>query len=253
VPIVDSGDGGGRYGQVAVDDNDDPHVVWHDEAYLDVYYRTAPGGQWTEPIRAVTATQWDSRFPDVTVVGTTPHVAFEQDDESYSNCHPSYTFWTGNEFAEAEDLVTSYHSWPQIVADSHGHLHILYTRRLGDCEVKYRWGDGGAFASEQILSTSATNWTISSLAIDDTDTLHAVWHQLEGGNQVVQYAVGDAATGTWQAPRPVSDDPATANWLATVAVDPQGLAHVVWLRMEPDSIHEDSGTVHYRKVAYGDL
>jgi len=253
-PLVEIAQGGGRYAQVAVDENDDPHVVWHDQDYTNVYYRHATAGAWDDPVEHVTDTQWDSRFPDLTVIGTTAHVFFEQDDASYMNCHPSYTYDTGNGFAAAVDLVDAYHSWPQIVADDAGDLHALYTRRHGDCEVKYRRFTGGSWEPEVVISTAPSNWTISSLATDAAgDTLHAVWHQLVGGNGQVHYAVADASTGTWETPRQVAVDDTMVNWLATLAVDPAGHTHIVWLKMQPDPIHEDSGAVWYRKVTLEDL
>ncbi len=133
---VISGPEGGRYANVAVDTDDDPHVRWHDTDYTNVYYRKASGGSWSAPVTAVTTTEWDSRFCDISVAGLTPHVIYEQDDANYQNCHPSHTYWTGGGFSEPFDLVTSYHSWPQIVMDPAGEGHVLYTGRHGDCEVK---------------------------------------------------------------------------------------------------------------------
>ncbi len=244
-----AGPEGGRYPNVAVDDGDDPHVLWHDQDYTQVYYRRATAGAWSEPIVQVTTTEWDSRYPDLTVVGQDPHVIYEQDDASYANCLPHHTHWTGSAFAEPFQLVDSYHSWPQIAADPDGAVHALFTDRFGDCEVKYRRWEGGAWGGEHVISTGSTDWSWSSLAADETG-LHGVWHQLVGGIGQVFYAVGDAGAGTWEAPRQVSEDAALDEWQPAVSVAPDATAHVVWMRVQPD---EESGEILYRTVTFEDL
>jgi len=244
-----AGPEGGRYPNVAVDDLDDPHVIWHDQDYTQVYYRKADAGQWGDPIVQVTQTEWDSRYPDITVAGMDAHVIYEQDDASYANCLPNHTHWTGTDFAAPYPLVDSYHSWPQIAADSDGNVHALYTDRFGDCEVKYRRLEGGSWGGEHVLSTGSSEWTWTSLAAHQGG-LHAVWHQLVGGIGQVFYAVGDAEVGTWEAPRQVSEDGSLSEWQAAVAVAPDGAAHVVWLRVQ---VGEESGEILYRTVVFADL
>ena len=246
---VISGAEGGRYANVAVDTDGDPHVCWHDVDYTNVYYRKASSGAWSAPVTQATATQWDSRFCDISVAGLIPHLIYEQDDESYSNCHPSYIYWTGAGFTDGLDLVDSYHSWPQIVMDPSGEAHVLYTGRHGDCDVVYRRTGGGGWEPEQVLSTGPTEWTWTGLAVDGNGTLHGAWHQLIGGKGQVHYATGDAAAGTWQIPRQVSIDDALDNWQQALAVDPAGHTHIVWMQVEGD----ESGRVFYRKVTYDDL
>ena len=245
-----AGPEGGRYPNVAVDVLDEPHVIWHDQDYTQVFHRRATAGQWSDPIEQVTTSQWDSRYPDITVAGTDPHVIYEQDDASYANCLPNHTYRTGGAFTAPFQLADTYHSWPQIAADSAGDVHALYTDRFGDCEVKYRRLSGGAWGGEHVISTGSSDWTWSSLAADGDLGLHAAWHQLVGGIGQVVYAVGDAATGTWEPPRQVSSDAALDEWQPAVSVAPDGAAHVVWMRVQPG---QESGEILYRVVVFEDL
>ena len=241
---------GGRYPNIAVDVDDDPHVIWHDEAYTNVYYRKGSGGGWPDPVQQVTTTEWDSRFADVSVSGTTPHVIYEQDDSSHSNCHPSYTTSDGSGWTDPLDLVDSYHSWPQIAAEADGDLHVLYTKRHGDCEVKYRHLDGGVWGGEHTISTAPTEWSWSSLTLDGVGGMHAVWHQVVGDFAQVFYAVGDTDAGTWDAPRQVSVDTEMHNWQAAIALDPEGIAHIAWMHVQPAT---EEGQIRYRAVQFSDL
>lgn len=256
VDLVTAGDGGGRYAGIAIDDNDDPHVCWQDQAYDNIYYRRATGGEWPDPIIAVTETPHDSRFPDITVLGTIPHIMYEQDDASESNCHPTYTYREGEGWAAPVDLVTRYHSWPQIVADADGRMHVLYTRRLGDCEVKYRRKVGDTWEPEKELHSAPTNWTQSSLVIDEGGGLHAVWHQLVGGMAHLYYCTGDSATGDWNTPRLVSTDSSLNNWQGDIDIDPEGFAHIIWMHGDANDgggWEETFARIVYRKVAFDDL
>jgi len=245
-----TGPEGGRYPNVDVDDAGDPHVVWHDADYTQVYYRKATAGQWSDPVSQVTTTEWDSRYPDIAVAGGMPQVVYEQDDASYANCLPQHTHWTGAEWAVPFQLVDTYHSWPQVVAEPSGDAHVLYTNRFGDGEVKYRHLQGGSWSAEDVISTGTTDWTWTSLALDGVGGLHGVWHQYVGDTGQVVYAVGDPASGTWQAPLQVSADDALNEWQAAVAVDPAGISHVVWMRVQPDA---EEGQILYRAVQYTDL
>ena len=245
-----TGPEGGRYPNVDVDDTDDPHVVWHDADYTNVYYTKATAGLWSEPVLQVTTTEWDSRYPDIAVAGNAPHVVYEQDDASYSNCLPHHTHWTGSEWSDPFELVDSYHSWPQVVAEANGDAHVLYTNRFGDSEVMYRHLQGGTWGGEHVISAGSSAWTWTSLALDDTGGLHGVWHQYVGDMGQVMYATGDAASGTWGTPLQVSLDDTLDEWQAAIAVDPEGISHVVWIRVQPDV---DEGQILYRAVQYADL
>jgi hypothetical protein len=113
----------------------------------------------------------------------------------------------------------------------------------------YRRTSGGAWEAEQTISTGSTDWTWSTLAVDDAGTLHGAWHQLVGDKGQVHYATADGATGSWTPPLQVSTDGALDNWRQALALDPAGHTHIVWLQVEG----AETGRVFYRKVAYQDL
>ncbi len=249
VELVTLAEGGGRYPQVAVDDNDDPHVCWHDQAYTNVYTRRATAGSWSEPIVPVTVTPTDSRFCDISVQGISPHVVWEEDDFSYANARPRYARWTGAAFSAIDELQDSYHSWPQLVVEADGDAHVLYTRRYGDQEVKYRFRSDGAWQEEQVVSSGPTEWTWSSLALRG-DELHATWSQTVQGWEQVHVVRGDAPGGTWEDPRRLPGDEGRHGTVPALSIDPDGFAHLAWLSSDAPM---DEGRVLYRKVAWQDL
>ena len=247
VDIATMSSGGGRYPQVAVDSNDAPHACWHDKDYTDVYYANAASGTWSSPVN-VTKTQKDadSRYPDIAVQGTTPHFVWEEDDASYANTRPRYTYSTGSGFASWKHLSETQHSWPQVVVEPGGDVHALFTTRDGK-EVRYWRRKGGAWQTHKAINSAVTKWSWTGLALH-SGALHGVWHQVTGGKMQIFYATATAATGAWLKPRQVSTDTALDNEIATVAVDPAGRAHVAWRRLKGNE-----SMVYYRLVAYGDL
>jgi hypothetical protein len=246
--LVELAQGGGRYAHVAVDENDAPHVCFHDRLYADTWYTENTTGAWSTPVNVTdTPVDADSRYPDISVSGTTPHLVWEEDDTSYANTRPRYTYWTGSDFAPWHHLSEEQHSWPQIVSEANGNQHVLFTTRSG-AEVRYWFKNGGNWEPHVALNSAPTDWSWTGLDLDLTGTLHGVWHELVSTYMQIHYATGEAATGTWVVPRQVSTNLTVHNSVPSVAADPAGHAHVVWLY--------DDGTgigVHYRKVAYDDL
>jgi len=127
---------------------------------------------------------------------------------------------------------------------------VIYTDRFATGDVKYRHLAGGAWGGEHVISSGPTDWTWSSLALVDDLDLHATWHQTVGDRGAVFYAIGDATAGTWESPRQVSTDGTLDNWQAAVAVDPHGITHVAWMKIQPDT---EEGQILYRAVQFNDL
>jgi len=240
--------GGGRYPQVAVDVNDAPHACWHDKDYTDVYYGEATSGKWSSPINVTnTSKDADSRYPDISIQGTTPHFVWEEDDASYSNTRPRYTYKTGSGFAPWKHLSQQRHSWPQVVVEPGGDVHVLFTTRDGK-EVRYWQKKSGVWQPYKAVNSAPTKWSWTSLTLDGKGFLHGVWHQLVGGKMQIFYSTAKGPTGAWGAPGQVSTVKTADNEIATVATDPAGHAHVAWRRLSGSE-----SMVYYRKVSYADV
>lgn len=248
VDIADLSTGGGRYPQIAMDDNDAPHVCWHDKAYTDVFYSNATSGKWSSPVNVTNTTKdADSRFPDISVHGTTPHLVWEEDDASYANTRPRYTYKTGSGFAKWTHLSEQHHSWPQVVVAPGGDVHALFTTKSGS-EVRYWRKKNGVWQKYKVINSGSTKWSWTGLDLDKKGNLHGVWHQVVGGKMQIVYATAVEATGAWRSPRQVSTDKSLDNEIATVAVDPAGHAHIAWRRLKGSA-----SMVYYRKVTYSDV
>ena len=232
---------------IAVDANDDPHVFWTED-YLQMQYNHAPGGIWGSPVIVIDTEDEQSCHGDITVDGTTAHVIWQ---EGTSPRLPTWSHWTGSEFSAPEALTNQFHNWPQIVADGHGRLHVLYTWRYDPNDVKYIQWDSGTWSSEVTVSTGATAWTWAHMEADDSGVLHATWSQTDSVEHAY-YCIGDGSTGTFEAPRQVSTGESRHDIMPAISVDPHGRAHLVWVQVD-DPWAEEPGQIYYRVVTWDDL
>lgn len=247
---VDDGTDNSCWPQIAVDEDDDPHICWTDRDYYEIQCASSSGGSWGAP-ETVVASGVQSCHSDVAASGSTLHVVWQEGDAPRL---PAYAHSTGGGggYTEPYELSDQFHNWPQIVADAGGNLHAMYTYRHSDHDVKYRKMTGGVWGDEQVVSTPPSEWTWPSLAIDAGGGLHAVWHQTDDVEHIY-YDVGDAATEQWQTARQVSTDGDLNNRDACLAVDPSGRAHVIWIHKEDHEDADTPGSVRYRVVTWDDL
>ncbi len=245
---ADDGSDNSCWPQMALDEQDQPHICWTDRDYYEIHYNHVSGGSW-QGVEVVYSSTLESCHSDLTVTGGTAHVLWQEGD---SPRLPVHSERQGSAFSTPVELSSDFHNWPQIVPDSQGDLHVLYTGRHGDHEIKYRKRAGGSWQPEQTISTRPGEWAFTMLVIDEQDQLHATWHRTDGVEHVY-YAIGDALTGSWQAARQVSTDSDLQNRDATLWADPRGTAHHVWLHKEDHEDADSMGEVRYRPVTWQDL
>ena len=246
---VDDGTDNSCWPQIAVDEDDDPHICWTDRDYYEIQCASSSGGSWGAP-ETVVASGVQSCHSDVAASGSTLHVVWQEGDAPRL---PAYSHSTGGGgYTEPFELSDQFHNWPQIVTDASGNLHALYTYRHSDHDVKYRKMSGGVWGAEQVVSTPPSEWTWPSLAIDAGGGLHAVWHQTDDVEHIY-YDIGDAATEQWQTARQVSTDGDLNNRDACLAIDPSGRAHVIWIHKENHEDADTPGSVRYRVATWDDL
>jgi len=245
---LDDGTRNSCWPAIAVDEDDHPHVFWTED-YYEMHYSGFLGASWSGPLVVIDSVE-QSCHGDITVAGTTPHVIWQEGDGPRL---PTWSHWTGTGFSTPQALVNTFNNWPQIVADAHGRLHVLYTYRYGDYDVKYIRQDGGTWSGETTVSSGPTAWAWAIMDIDASGDLHATWSQTESVEQVY-YAIGDGSNGAWEPPRKVSTDDAEHNYMSALSVDPSGRAHIVWIQIDDIwTVEEEPGPLFYRVVTWEDL
>ena len=254
---LSNSDSDSTYPAVAVGADGRVRVVWSEgpsDSACDIMYTCWDGQTWTAPA-LITATAGLSWAPQVAVDLTgTVHVVWTES----VNYVPRILYsrleegggWSTPVILSGE-LTDSY--FPDIVADSEGHLHVAW----GDfppyqnSTVRYVTGNGVEWSQPEIV---ANDYALPALAMDSDDVLHLAW---AAGNVYHRQRVA----GVWGAPEIVCEGdgcgmigPGAGEpyvWEAAVAVAPDGTLHVAWRRAETNDNGDNIGEIFHRWRAEG--
>jgi len=178
--------------RVAVTPNGTIHVIWIDGTALKVMYSAKPaGGAWSIPEVVSTFTIVD-------------------------------TGW-GTEYFR-----------PAIAGTSDNAVHVLFCDdSTGDREIYYtRKPSGGSWSAPVNISNTPgtrSEWPDMTAAADGT--IHAVFNDGAPTGQVVYgdiFYARRSTGGAWSSPTNISNRPAANDFLARIALAPNGSLHVVW-------------------------
>jgi hypothetical protein len=111
---------------------------------------------------------------------------------------------------------------PQLVADVHGNVHLLYNASESGSRIEYRkWTPEGGWGERVVIAQSGSE-SLPELAVDADGLAYAGWYTVEG----VSYSY-QSPDGTWTIPVHTIDA-LSAGSGAALAVDQNGTIHFVW-------------------------
>ena len=116
--------------------------------------------------------------------------------------------------------------------DAAGDTVAIWDRANGGSEIlqaSTRLASSGSWQTPVNLSEAGHSAASPSLAVDSSGDAVAVWRRSNGSNEIVQAAVREGASGSWQAPVNLSAAGQNA-YYPTAAIDSAGDAVVVWQR-----------------------
>ncbi|MBC7251042.1 MAG: hypothetical protein H5T62_12255 [Anaerolineae bacterium] len=256
---LSNSDSDSTYPAVAVGADGRVHVVWAEgppDSACDIAYTYWDGQTWAAPT-LVTTTAGLSWAPQVAVDLTgTVHVVWTES----VNYVPRILYsrleegggWSTPVILSGE-LTDSY--FPDIVADSEGHLHVAWEDLppYQNPTVRYVTGNGGEWSQPEIVADQAGS---PALATGPDNILHLVWI---GGWDDVYHR--QRVAGVWGAPEVVCEGDecgavgpgAGEPYLSEtgVAVAPDGTLHVAWRRAETNDNGDNIGEIFHRWRAEG--
>lgn len=171
--------------KIALDLNDDPHVVWTHRAYFsdpDVYYTALTDSGWLEP-ENLTRHYSTARSPDIVIDSeNTIHVVWS--DYIFGNGEILYMYNNGGGWSDyvnvSNDPITS--GAPVLVIDNLERLHVAWQEyaEMGiQCEVFYSCFNGVSWSQGLNISQNYTfPSTHPDIAIDVNNNPHIVWNQV---------------------------------------------------------------------------
>lgn len=246
VVSIDSNNSGVLYDSppaIITDQSGNLHIAWRDtfiveeDYFFNIFYRLKPKeGLWSETVLITSATNYCSRptlavdsYGDLHIVWRDPYI--------YYKFKPNGGAWSDTEIIPIETECGLY---PSLTVDGFDTLHLVwdYFSDFGgsgdDDDVFYIYKPyNGEWSDTELVSTESDYHSrFPNIAVDIEGTVHVAWFDfsdyLFSGNDGDVFYKMKTKDGDWTITEVVSKDCESPSLIGGIAVDLNGLIHVVW-------------------------
>ncbi|MBA7575789.1 hypothetical protein ES708_17625 [subsurface metagenome] len=256
------------YPSIAVDSNNNLHVVWHGRAtgyttYYQIWYAKFDGNSWSTPVRISTYSGMEGYHqsnPSIAVgLDNNLHVVWYGCATGYTTYYQIwYAKFDGNSWSTPvristyNGMATNSQYYPAIVVDSSNYLHVVWNgMATGYTTVDQIWYNkyttswaGPVRISDYSGMENSSNYR-PSIVVDSNDYLHVVWAGQATGYTVDQIWYNKYTT-SWAGPVRISDYSGMESYhqfRPSMTVDSFNNLHVIWYGMA-------TGYTDYTKIWY---
>ncbi len=221
---------------LAVDHNDQIHLVWWDKRddNFEIYYsKLSNNGQKIVQDRRLTFDPGKSGHPRM-IIDNTNNVQIAWEDHRHGDWEVYYTKLDNNGDSLVGETRLTFDPGksevPRLAVDSQNNIHLVRMDTYdGNPEIYYnKLDNNGNIVVEDVRVTSDTAWSVmASLGIDHLNNLHMVWWDDRDGNQEIYYSKLDKNGVTLVDDTRITSD-AGKGGHQQLAIDSMGNVHVVW-------------------------
>ena len=224
---------------IAIDSDNNPHVVWYDETpgNFEIYYKkSTDGGTTWSTIKRLTWISDTSYYPVIaTDSSNVIHVVWEDGTPS-SGYEINYKRSTdgGATWGETQRLTwtSGTSAYPAIALDSSDTIHVVWQEHLSfSSEIYYKKStDAGTTwsAAKRLTWTNGQVYAYDpAIAIDSGNIIHVVWSHDKPGNREIYYKKSADGGTTWGATQRLTWT-SGESWHPAIAADSGNTIHVVW-------------------------
>lgn len=261
--------------QIAIDGMGNIHAVWMDKSepswlYYDIFYacRDNISGTWT-PYEVVSqVSQYDSICSSLVIdASNNIHVSWEEwtsdggsgndRDIFYRSLNVSTGNWTSIEVVSTESMDHSY--YPRMIISPSDYLHFVwadisdYYGAGSDRDIFYKKLDIASHTwstTEVVTSESQDTSETASIAVDEFENVHVVWHEHEASDpwhQNLYYKYRNVSTNQWTDITSVAEECIGESKYPKIKLDANNHIHLFW---QDNSDYNNSGTdidIFYKK------
>jgi len=246
--------GNSVYPAIAIDSNNNLHVVWHDSTpgNDEIYYkRSTDGGLSWGAAKRLTWNSGNSGYPAIAIDSNNNlHVVWEDSTPGNSEIYYKRSTDGGSTWSATKRITwTSSGSYdPAIAIDSNTNLHVVwYDWTPGNYEIYYkRSTDGGSTwgATKRLTWTSSDSYD-PAIAIDSNTNLHVVWYDWTPGNYEIYYKRSTDGGSTWGATKRLTWNSGSSQEPA-VGIDTNNNLHMMWRDSTPGNYE-----IYYKRSTDG--
>lgn len=236
---------------VAVDSQDNIHVVWHGYSssspdYTQIWYNKFNGTAWGTPTLLSVGSEFTDHTQEFATIAVDQndhlHVAWRGKTASIGTFQIYYTSFNGTAWstptrlstASTMDLKTQNN--PAIAVDLEGKVHVVWGGEVfgsNGYHFYHTMYNGESWTTPEAIdvgiSHSAPQYD-ATIAIDTNNNIHVAWAGNAIDTQII-YAVYNSSSSSWASPIIISDSPELNGYPQrnpSIAVDGQGNVYVVW-------------------------
>jgi len=226
---------------LAIDSNDNLHVVWEGQwtnstTYYQIYYTKFSSGSWSTQA-AITSGNYSNGSPAIAIDSSDNiHVVFHgpYSGESYSQIR--YLKYSSGSWSAVANITSDHYMRydPSIAIDSNDNLHVVWEGKSSYYTASYniyysKYSAGAWSAATNITADNNYQHVNPCIAITPNDYLHVVWEENNATYQSVYQIFYRRFTNSWETAVNLTSDNTYYQYNANISVDTKSNSiYVIW-------------------------
>lgn len=225
---------------LAIDSNDNLHVVWEGQwtdstTYYQIYYCKFSSGSWSTQA-AITSGSYDNGSPAIAIDSNNNlHVVFHGPYSGEDRPQIRYLKYSGGSWSAVSNITSDHYLRydPSIAIDSNDYIHVVWEGKSSNYPTSYQIFYSkytNAWSTQLELTTDDNYQHVNpSIAITSNNYLHVVWEENNATYPSVYQIFYRRFSNSWETAVNLTSDNTYYQYNASVSTDTKNnYVYVVW-------------------------